>query len=131
MLWLGWSSVEVETRDRWYAFPRRYNKRAVRLSPLGHAIVQHLGVALRAGKPIRWARHRSALVAAVRRRPHELLSELEAELARQAEATAEVAELVARVRHGERTVPALDGAAALVVARRAVSASLRISPDTG
>ena len=54
-----------------------------RLSPLGQGLVDLVRAdLLEAGKPLRWAKHRAAVIAAVRRSPVELLAEFKTNLER-------------------------------------------------
>jgi hypothetical protein len=79
------SPVKVEVQDMRLWIPYRrglrqkmtrtvtVKKLAVTLSPLGAAVVRQLGDSIREGKPVRWARHRGAILAAARLSATELL----------------------------------------------------------
>ena len=88
---------------------------AIRRSPLGEAIVGRLGDALRAGKRIRWSRHRRGLLAAVRRPIPELLDDLRRSVAEAKRAHLELIALLAAFRRPaepprreDRAIPLLD-----------------------
>lgn len=73
--------------------PRRW-QRTVRLTPLGHAIVQRVGESLARGRRVRWSAHRAALLASLRLPAAELLVLLRARLARATEGARELESLV-------------------------------------
>jgi len=84
LLHLTWQGVEIPTRQYAYGAPvhRTYRKSAVRLSPLGAAVVDRLKETLQDAGRIRWADHQVELIAMVRKQPKELLGVFKARLAK-------------------------------------------------
>jgi hypothetical protein len=99
LLWPGWQEAKIECRTRsWHGRTKRnYHKRAVWLTPLGEAVVGVLRQVIQNGKPIRWAKHVPALIAAARRKPDALLEEFLAELRNTKERRLELASLLGQM----------------------------------
>jgi hypothetical protein len=134
LLHRGWRDERVKTAavafggsGRWRHVHREYAKRAVSLSPLGEAVVTRLRAELEAGRPIRWARHRDALVAACRRPPTDLLLDFLAEVKRSGEWSRESARLAAL--GGIQSLAAADRAAAQACSWVGAAGEVILPPD--
>ncbi len=107
-------NAPVERDAYGFSLPR---SRAVRRTFLGQAVVERLEPVLTSGGPIRWTRHRPALLAVVRHPTSELLAEFENALARHRKDYVDICELetrLARVRRANAGAESCDRHLALV-----------------
>jgi hypothetical protein len=129
LLQLGWSGVEVKADSS--PWPRRIRKRSVRLSPLGHAVVQRLGGDLEGTRRIRWTRHRAALIAAVRLPLSQLPSLVHDRIAARVQHTLEFAETMEVFGRHEDAGAARNDAAMMSTPSRELERRLRGGGELG
>jgi hypothetical protein len=111
LLTLFWRPEEYPPFDR---------KRAVRLTPLGQALVERLHGRIAAGETIRWtATLRNALLKAVRQEPAELLAGFRAIVEKRRGATQLGANLAAKLGNAQGAKRALEKASSLDALLRA------------
>jgi len=106
------------------------DRRAARRSILGQGIIDRLGDALAAGRRIRWAEHRPALLASVRRTPNDLLTTLHCELVAAGKEKRRVAMLTAALGKPDAALAAAYRVTLVEAVRRAVESALSTTDGT-